>query len=45
MNNMVITKRLVIVIEEIVVEVELHHVACPGAALHPVPPAAVLASP
>jgi hypothetical protein len=31
--------------EEIVVEVELHDMACPGAAPHAGPPAAVLASP
>ena len=36
---------LAVVYEETVAEVELHDVACPGAALHAMPPAAVLSTP
>lgn len=40
---MVLTEK--IVYEEVVVEVKLHDVACPGSAVDAAPPAAVLATP
>jgi len=45
MNGLVIIKTVIAVVyEETVAEVELHDVACPGAALHAMPPAAVLST-
>jgi hypothetical protein len=40
---MVLTEK--IMHEEVIAEVELHDLACPGAAVHAVPLAAVLATP